>query len=285
MLKDILLSEGNRGGIDNETLERVRTIDTATRKTSPAKHAAEAARNQLAVVEESAESILDVSELSFDETRDDLAESRHALAGGKGPVPSKRRSSGAAVTAGAEKRRRTRSMAAHLDGDQVLSTTTKVTVDKEGNAHAESIIEALPVGELRKKARKSRESRGAAAAAAAAAPASERRVTYNERPEEFSPSAPPMPSDMRWDNGQHHVALPPVTPPMSSPLGVKRNFSNASNIHSRPHVWQKKSVVMGERCGPCGKRIGFSKTCLKCRECFAVCHPDCRHEVSFWATG
>ena len=36
MLKDILLSDGNRGGFDNETLERVRHIDT-TKRNSPFK--------------------------------------------------------------------------------------------------------------------------------------------------------------------------------------------------------------------------------------------------------
>lgn len=59
----------------------------------------------------------------------------------------------------ANKRRKSRSLGNKLE-DKILSTTTKVTVDKEGNAHAESIIEAVPVKGLAKMKRKSRESRG-----------------------------------------------------------------------------------------------------------------------------
>ncbi len=152
-----------------------------------------------------------------------------------------------------------------------MSTKTTVTVDKDGNAHAESIIETVPVADLRKKARKSRESRG------------ERRVTYDEREQrnEFSPSAPPYepPPQHHQQRRRQHQPQQPLTPPSHSPM-VKRNFSNASNIHHRPHVWQKMSVVRTERCGPCGKRIGFSKSRYVCKDCQAVCHLDCRENVS-----
>lgn len=73
-LKEILLSNNDvRRGVDNETLEKIRSIDTTTRKFSPFK---EPHHRPLAKVDESVESLLDVSELSFDETRDDLGESR-----------------------------------------------------------------------------------------------------------------------------------------------------------------------------------------------------------------
>jgi hypothetical protein len=37
---------------------------------------------------------------------------------------------------------------------------------------------------------------------------------------------------------------------------------------------------MPERCGPCGKRIGFRKRFFVCKNCAAVCHKECRNEVS-----
>ncbi len=251
-LKHILLSEGGGGRLDNETLERVRTLDTLPRRQSPIKEP------QLAALEESEGSIIDASDFSFDDTRGDLGESRRA----------KRRSSGAAAHAAAaaatvaQKRRKSRSIGGHLDADtnrQVLSTTTKLTVDPEGNAHAESIIEAVPVADLRKKARKSRESRG------------ERRVTYNERQlaQEFSPSAPPM-HQYNDDYNQ-------------SPLMVRRNLSNASNVMHRPHIWQQKRAIgpMVDKCQPCGKRFKFSMNCLKCRNCASICHVECKNEVTW----
>ncbi len=300
--------------MDNETLERVRGIDTTTRpRNSPLK----GSEMRLPAVEESVESILDVSDLSFDETRDELGQSRHHLVVPpvEGLDRSKRRSSGPHERGG--KRRKSRSLGALVGAEEkqvrlfpdvsarapgslvikcfiivvllllllllkVLSTTTKVTVDKEGNAHAESVIETVPVADLRKKARKSRESRGGGG---------ERKVTYSERNQEFSPSAPPYeapapPEDdhfLHRRGGHDHLRRnqqQPQTPPLTHSPMVKRNFSNASNIHHRPHVWQKMSVVRTERCGPCGKRIGFSKSRYVCKECHAVCHLDCRENVS-----
>lgn len=80
----------------------------------------------------------------------------------------------------------------------------------------------------------------------------------------YKPSAPPLVDSMM-----------PSTP--SHP--VKRTFSNAGSVPSRPHIFQKKTVVVVERCVPCGKRIKFGKSVLKCRDCLAVCHIECKHDV------
>ena len=156
-------------------------------------------------------------------------------------------------------------------------------MDKEGNAHAESVIEAIPVPDLRKRARKSRESRGEAATLAAAQP-QQRRVTYNERQMEkqFSPTAPPSAAEQFHTPcgptpAKSHVPLTPVG--THSPL-VRRTFSNASNINSRPHVWIKKMSTKGDRCGACVKKIKFGAHYYKCAECQAVAHIDCRHQVT-----
>ncbi|CAG9813671.1 unnamed protein product [Phaedon cochleariae] len=45
----------------------------------------------------------------------------------------------------------------------------------------------------------------------------------------------------------------------------------------RQHFYQQKTVVMPESCQACEKKIGFSRTALKCRECKALCHLDCRN--------
>ena len=167
---------------------------------------------------------------------------------------------------------------------QVLSTTTKVVVDKDGNAHAESVIEAIPVPDLRKKARKSRESRGEAAAMAAAQQQTQRRVTYNERQmeQQFSPSAPPAEQFHTPAAKSSNFNDLQATPMNHSPL-VRRNFSNASNIQTRPHVWQKKtSKLGGDRCRACSNKIKFGREFLKCLECESVSHRDCRQQVSYF---
>merc|ERR1719188_1687388 len=72
----------------------------------------------------------------------------------------------------AQKRRKSKSIGTKLEGDEMLKATTKLTVDGHGNAHAESILEAIPASDakkLKRAVRKSRESRGEAAHLAAAA--------------------------------------------------------------------------------------------------------------------
>ncbi len=104
MLRKILLDVGHGGNVDNETLERVRGIDTTTRPRNSPMKGGYADPRMLPPVEESVESILDVSDLSFDETRDDLAHSRDGL---------KRRSEGGGVPAqNRAKRRKSRSLGA-----------------------------------------------------------------------------------------------------------------------------------------------------------------------------
>ena len=38
-------------------------------------------------------------------------------------------------------------------------------------------------------------------------------------------------------------------------------------------------MYKAEYCQPCGKRIKFSKVALKCKDCRATCHPECREGV------
>ncbi|CAJ1081273.1 rac GTPase-activating protein 1 isoform X1 [Xyrichtys novacula] len=43
------------------------------------------------------------------------------------------------------------------------------------------------------------------------------------------------------------------------------------------HVFLSKTVIRPETCSPCGKRIRFGKVAVKCRNCRAVAHPECKH--------
>ncbi|XP_077978803.1 rac GTPase-activating protein 1-like [Glandiceps talaboti] len=47
----------------------------------------------------------------------------------------------------------------------------------------------------------------------------------------------------------------------------------------RAHTFCSKTIIKPESCNPCEKRIGFGKLALKCKDCRAVCHPDCRDLV------
>uniref|UniRef100_A0A2P2I6F6 Rac GTPase-activating protein 1-like n=1 Tax=Hirondellea gigas TaxID=1518452 RepID=A0A2P2I6F6_9CRUS len=110
----------------------------------------------------------------------------------------------------------------------------------------------------------------------------------------YQPSAPPLLSCDEWPLGRtpqavrRQAPLPPTpqmgtphsqysTPPQNSPL--MRNHLSASRVQNRPHCFYSKTIYMSEHCQPCGRRIKFGKLVLKCRDCRAVCHQDCRDAV------
>lgn len=53
----------------------------------------------------------------------------------------------------------------------------------------------------------------------------------------------------------------------------------SSGVTIRHHAFCQKTVIKPENCEPCGKRIKFSKLALKCRDCRATCHPECKDKV------
>lgn len=47
----------------------------------------------------------------------------------------------------------------------------------------------------------------------------------------------------------------------------------------KKHALCSKTVIRPESCQPCNKRIKFGKLALKCKDCRAVCHPDCKDQL------
>ncbi|KAF5278824.1 hypothetical protein FQR65_LT03512 [Abscondita terminalis] len=45
----------------------------------------------------------------------------------------------------------------------------------------------------------------------------------------------------------------------------------------RHHNFQSKTLVIPETCGPCNKRVRFGRTVFKCKDCRALCHPECKN--------
>ncbi|KAF2363405.1 Protein kinase C-like phorbol ester/diacylglycerol-binding domain [Trinorchestia longiramus] len=114
---------------------------------------------------------------------------------------------------------------------------------------------------------------------------------YPDLPPVYPPTAPPLSAADEWVTTptapKRLAPQPPTpqigtptsqfsTPPQSSPL--LRSHLSASRVQ-RPHCFTTKMMYMSEYCQPCGKRIKFGKQVLKCRDCRAVCHPECRSAV------
>lgn len=45
-------------------------------------------------------------------------------------------------------------------------------------------------------------------------------------------------------------------------------------------MWLVLQVIRPETCSPCGKRIRFGKMAVKCRNCRAVAHPECKQKFT-----
>ncbi|RZB89838.1 rac GTPase-activating protein 1 [Asbolus verrucosus] len=52
-----------------------------------------------------------------------------------------------------------------------------------------------------------------------------------------------------------------------------------NGVNTRQHCFQQKTIVMPDTCGPCEKRIRFGKAALKCKECKAICHIECKDNL------
>ncbi|XP_060086186.1 rac GTPase-activating protein 1-like [Ylistrum balloti] len=58
-----------------------------------------------------------------------------------------------------------------------------------------------------------------------------------------------------------------------------RKASSAGRGLNRIHFFISKTVIKPETCAPCGKRIRFGKLAMKCKDCKATCHPDCKDNL------
>ncbi|XP_020629776.1 rac GTPase-activating protein 1-like [Orbicella faveolata] len=110
------------------------------------------------------------------------------------------------------------------------------------------------------------------------------------------------PSDISYDNTEEDLDVShprkPIRKPRPSgpeldvsltvlltPLIVNLHNKIASQSGKGPakkdkkHALCSKTVIRPESCQPCNKRIKFGKLALKCKDCRAVCHPDCKDQL------
>ena len=134
--------------INNETLEKIRNnYSPAMKKVQRTPSAKRSYLTDMGpLVEQEQESLMDASELSFDDSRDDMLDGSRLRNNGQ---VYKRRSSN-------QRQSRSRARRSHsMAGDKIITTTT-VTVDQNGHTHAKAILEsqAATFGELQEKVKK-----------------------------------------------------------------------------------------------------------------------------------
>jgi len=257
-LQELVNNEPGHSRINNETLERIRknyspAPSIRVQRTASAKrnYYQPHNENQLEpLVETSAQSLCDASDLSFDDdSRDDILDGSKLHTG----HIEKRRSSNIRKTA----TRRSHSMGADkIIGAATVATAT-VSLFPNGMIDAEARIETPHKKELKEMVKRRRESR-----------------------EQYKASAPPMDPPVS--------TTPAYTPggvartySNATPASVQRTTSNAGSMPHRPHKFQDKKMYGNrEKCGPCEKKIRIAKSYLRCQDCGLACHPECKKDVA-----
>jgi Rac GTPase-activating protein 1 len=148
-----------------------------------------------------------------------------------------------------------------LTSNQHVIATTTVTVAHHGPVTASSKVESIPASNKRDKSRE------------------------EKRREAIKPSAPPMDThssseDSFWQQQGVRGGLigcgGDAGPSAPAIIGLP---STMGRINSRAHVFQTKNIIRPETCGPCGRKIKFAAKVMKCVDCRAVCHPECKEDV------
>lgn len=269
MVRDLLFNDGGRN-LNNETREKLQFLNNTTLNGRHSNiHIKDVHQNdKLNTIAEldSTGSIL--SDLScFSKSEDDLDVSAMIQQSQKKREWKEHRPSGEYTM---KKRRSTTQKGVELNtshtSDRIVATTT-VVMPKEGNITASSVIEAIPGDENADPAgplhssRKRRKSGDRSKSKLTS-------VDTNDVQMDTAPSAPKMEI---LTSGSDSDGIFKPSPNIG---GYTLNTKSA-----RGHSFIAKTVIKPEVCLPCDKRIRFGKVALKCKDCRATAHTECKDLV------
>ncbi|CAK9812948.1 Rac GTPase-activating protein 1 [Anthophora plagiata] len=266
MARDLLFNDGGRN-INDETREKLQFLNNTTLNSRHSNiHIKDIHQNdKLNTIAEldSTGSIL--SDLScFSKSEDDLDNSILIQQSQKKREWKEHRPSG---EYSAKKRRSTVQKVAELNTSDRIVATTTVVMPKEGNITASSVIEAIPGDEnadpqgplhSSRKRRKSGDR-------------SKTKLTPVNTNEIHMDTAPSAPKPDIFTSGSDSEGVFKPSPNIG---GYTLNTKSA-----RGHSFIAKTVIKPEVCTPCDKRIRFGKVALKCKDCKATAHTECKDLV------
>ncbi|XP_074484399.1 rac GTPase-activating protein 1 isoform X1 [Sebastes fasciatus] len=82
-----------------------------------------------------------------------------------------------------------------------------------------------------------------------------------------------------WFLGDETTVEPETETKMEDSVAVRPSHGCRAE-KTLKHDFLSKTVIRPEMCSPCGKRIRFGKVVMKCRNCRAVAHPECKQKLS-----
>jgi len=256
LMREMLVSDhGNT--LNNDTRVKLQRIESSLSNLRNAKqgdghqHIMDA---DLSIVQEmdvnSTGSILDVSDLSFDATRDPTMDLEI----------SKTRSGKVFKRKSEDILKSRRSKKSRESSEKVLNISSNRYETKENDNPQYTARKSLEKIAARRAIRKSMEQQKLSVQ-----PFSERNIDDYI----VAPTAPPLEAANCWEDA-HRTSRSPIKTP---------SVQRSNSINSRRHLFEQKTAKTGDKCGPCGKRIGFRGTVFKCVDCRAVAHAGCRENV------
>ncbi|XP_011300872.1 rac GTPase-activating protein 1-like [Fopius arisanus] len=257
LARDLLFNDGGRN-LNDETREKLQFLNNTTLNGRPSNaHLKDLQNEKLNTIAELDSTGSLLSDLScFSKSEDDLDASALLSQNHKKREWKEHRPSGEYST---KKRRSTLQKVADLNNSDRIIATTTVVMPKDGAITASSVIEAVPGDENQdpksplQSSRKRRKS-------------SERPRAKKDVPEGYPKPSAPVAEHLTSGSESEGIFKP-------SPNIGGYTFNTKT---LRGHNFVPKSVLKPETCSPCGKRIRFGRVALKCKDCRAVTHAECK---------
>lgn len=266
MVRDLLFNDGGRN-LNDETREKLQFLNNTTLNGRHSNiHIKDVHQNEklntIAELDSTGSILSDLS--CFSKSEDDLDISAIIQQNQKKREWKEHRPSG---EYSAKKRRSGTQKTTELTSSDRIIATTTVVMPKDGNITASSVIEAIPgdenldpQGPLHNspKRRKSGDR-------------SRSKLTPLNTNEIQIDTAPSAPKIEALTSGSDSEGIFKPSPNIG---GYTLNTKS-----SRGHSFIAKTVIKPEVCTPCDKRIRFGKIALKCKDCRATAHTECKDLV------
>ncbi|XP_011497551.1 PREDICTED: rac GTPase-activating protein 1 [Ceratosolen solmsi marchali] len=261
LVRDLLLNDGGRN-LNDETREKLQFLNNTTlngRHNSI--HSKDPLQDKLNTITELDSTGSLLSDLScFSKSEDDLDTSIILQQNQKKREWKEHRPSGEYVIK--KKRRSALQKTVELNNSDRIVATTTVVMPKEGTITASSVIETIPADENKDPQQNS----------SVQSSSRKRRKSGERNSKSKSQDVTPTPSAPKAETVSSNSDSENVFKPSPNIGGYTINSKS-----SRTHSFIGKTVIKPEICIPCGKRLRFGKAAIKCKDCRAVSHLECKH--------
>ncbi|KAL4222076.1 Rac GTPase-activating protein 1 [Mactra antiquata] len=242
LIRELLMERQGGSKLDRQDRERLAFLSSTTQRSTY-----ESPPKRLSRVDESQHSVLFDEDIDWDKTEEDL------------DAPCTRRRSKRPSAPPIEDLNETppkRHKPVRTVENEVVTTTT-ITVTADGRPIEATTEVSVPTSG-RKALNKS-----------FSEPNLDKHMLEAETDSDLDPWTPR--NNITRSASKHNLETP-TTPGL-------RKANSASRGLNRIHFFISETVIRPRTCVPCGKRIGFGRLAMKCKECKSMCHNECKDNL------